>query len=70
MTQDERLLEHLKLFNSVNPLDAWTKLGIYRLSACVHRLRHQGHKIKTDIVPVQNQFGESCHVAKYTLETE
>ena len=70
MTQDERLLEHLERFNSVNPLEAWTQLGIYRLSACVHRLRNRGYKIKTDLVPVQNQFGETCHVAKYTLEPQ
>lgn len=70
MTQDERLLDHLQKFYSIQPLESWTRLGIYRLSACIHRLRRQGHKIRTDIVAVQNQFGEDCHVAKYTLENE
>lgn len=67
MTQKERLLEHLKLFNRVNPLEALTKLGIYRLSAVVFDLRKEGHKIETNRKSVQNQFGEECIVAEYVL---
>ena len=70
MTQKERLLQHLKLFNRVNPLEAWTKLGIYRLSAVVFDLRKEGYKIETARMSVQNQFGEECLVAEYVLVTE
>jgi hypothetical protein len=65
MTQKQRLLNHLETFGKINPLDAWTKLGIYRLSDTVYRLRKEGHDIETLDLTVQNQFGEKCVVAEY-----
>jgi hypothetical protein len=47
MSQDERLLEYLENNKSINPLTAWRKLGIYRLSAVVFNLRQDGYKIIT-----------------------
>lgn len=70
MTQRERLLDYLKSHGRINPLEAWTNLGIYRLSACVFDLRKDGHKIETTRKAVQNQFGEQCVVAEYVLVTE
>lgn len=68
MTQDERLLEYLQANRAINPLEAWQRLGIYRLAACVHRLRRLGASIRTDTVAVKNQFNETCRVALYVLE--
>ena len=70
MTQSTRLLEHLKTHGTINPLEAWQQLGIYRLSATIFILRGLGHLIKTDFVEVKNQFGETCRVAKYVLELQ
>jgi len=67
-TQDERLLKHLQMYNTIDPLRAWQLLGIYRLSAVIHRLRKVGYNIVTERMKVQNQFGESCIVANYRLE--
>lgn len=69
MTQTERTLQYLKTHKrGLTPLDMWSKLGIYRASDVVLRLRRKGHDIKTDIVKVKNKFGEECQVAYYTLE--
>jgi hypothetical protein len=65
MTQKQRLLNHLETFGKINPLDAWTKLGIYRLSDTIFRLRKEGYDIETLDLAVQNQFGEKCVVAEY-----
>jgi hypothetical protein len=67
MTQKERLLNYLKLNTRINPLESWTKLGIYRLSAVVFDLRKEGHIIVTNRKAVNNQFGEECVVAEYEL---
>lgn len=66
-SQNERLLEYLKFHGRINPLEAWTSLGIYRLGARVHDLRNKGIKIDTNDVTVFNQFGEKCTVAEYEL---
>jgi len=68
-TQDERVLKHLQMYNTIDPLRAWQLLGIYRLSAVIHRLRKvENIKIATNRVKVLNQFGETCKVAEYKLE--
>lgn len=41
--------------------------GIYRAGARVFDLRGSGHRIATDIVPVPNRDGKTCHVARYAL---
>jgi len=65
MTQDLRLLDYLKDNGSIDPLQAWQELGIYRLSACIHRLRLQGWEITTERKTVHNRFDEACYVANY-----
>lgn len=65
MTQKERLLHYLKINHEIDPLQAWTQLGIYRLSAVVHDLKKDGHNIKTERKQVKNRFGEDCSVGKY-----
>lgn len=70
MTQPNRLLDYLKLHGTINPLESWQQLGIYRLSDTVFRLRKQGYLIRTDLVEVKNQFNEVCRVANYVFEVQ
>ena len=70
MTQKERLLKYLQLHGRINPLQSWTALGIYRLSAVVLLLRKDGYDIETINTPVRNQFGEQVHVATYVLHDD
>jgi len=69
MKQTERLSLYLEKNKTINPLQAWQHLGIYRLAAVVFVLKNQGYKITTNKVEVKNQFNESCHVAQYELES-
>lgn len=48
-------------------LEVMQRLGIYRAGARVFDLRGEGHRIATDIVPVPNRDGKTCHVARYAL---
>lgn len=70
MKQTERLLGYLREHRTINPLEAWGYLGIYRLAARIRDLRRAGHGIRRELVPVENRFGEVCRVARYTLESE
>jgi hypothetical protein len=69
MSQDQRLLDYLRDNKQIDPLTSWKELGIYRLSACVHRLRKQGWDINTGRKAIINSHGESCIVALYKLRT-
>jgi hypothetical protein len=66
LTQVERVLQYMLMNGSIDPLSAWIKCGVYRLSASIYTLRHEhGFEIKTGRRAVKNQFNEPCLVAKY-----
>lgn len=68
MNQQERLTKYLEKHGKIDPLKAWTQLGIYRLADTVFNLRKKGYDIKTTNKKVKNKFKEVCHVAEYKLE--
>ena len=70
MSQNERILDHLKTVGTIRPMTAWNDLGIYRLASRINDLRKAGHKINTKKVEVVNRWGESTYIAEYSLEVE
>ena len=70
MSQNERILDHLRNVGAIRPMTAWSELGIYRLASRINDLRKAGHKIKTKKVEVVNRWGESSYIAEYSLELE
>lgn len=68
MTQNERLLMHLKQHGTIQPMEAWNDLGIYRLGARIYDLRDNGYAITKQTVSVINRHGKECRVAEYKLE--
>ena len=68
MTQNQRVLGYLAAGMTLNPLQAWTELGIYRLGARIFDLRKLGYDIKSSRTAVKNRYGESCIVASYKLD--
>ena len=71
MTQEARTLKYFRSHTKgLTALDFWEKLGIYRASDVVYKLRREGHQIKTELINVKNQYDETCRVAYYTLEKQ
>jgi len=69
-TQPARALSFLLTGNRLNPLEAWQRLGIYRIARSVFDLRALGWPVQTEHIDVGNRFGEVCHVAEYHLPYE
>ena len=67
MSQQKRLINYLNHFKTIDPLQAWNQLGIYRLAAQIHVLRNKGYNIETKDKDVINSFDERCTVANYVL---
>lgn len=67
MTQEQRLIKHFKKIKTIDPIRAWSNLGIYRLSARILELRKKGYEIETQRKAVKNRFGEECVVAQYRM---
>lgn len=66
-TQPARALSFLLTGNRLNPLEAWQRLGIYKVARPVFDLRALGWPVQTEHINVGNRFGEVCHVAEYSL---
>jgi len=58
---------HLMAVGSVDPVEAWSELGVYRLSSVIHKLRKAGFSIETKRKQAVNKFGEKCSFAQYVL---
>jgi len=67
-TQCERLWDWLVHRGPIDPMRAWTELGIYRLSGRIYDLKKQGQLISTRMITVKNKYGEKFRVAEYRRE--
>ncbi len=66
-TQDQEILQALKEQGYIEPMQALNEYGVYRLSACICRLRKQGHNITTRRVKKQFRFRKGSF-ARYYLD--
>ena len=65
--QEKRVLAYLKLYKTINPIDAWCDCGVYRLADVIYKLRRAGHNIITQPVIRHNRFGEQVRGVRYRL---
>lgn len=68
MTKKQAVLEHLKRYKKITPLEALKEYGSMRLGAIIFDLRKH-YKIKTNMIDVPTRFGNST-VAQYEFEGE
>ena len=66
MTKKQAILNHLKKFKKITPLEALKEYGSMRLGAVIFELRKQ-HKIRTNMIDVAGKYGNST-VAQYIYE--
>ena len=50
MSQEIKVLNHIKRYKKISSMQAFSKYNITRLAAVVYNLRAKGYAIKTDIV--------------------
>lgn len=67
VAQKQKVLEYIKANGSITPKEAYTKLGIYRLSAIIFVLREEGKNIKTQMVDAPSRYNGTCRFAKYYI---
>ena len=66
--QQERVLQYMNDFGSITSLDAFKDLGVTRLSAVIHTLRHKkGYEIKANMESCKNRYNELVYYARYTM---
>jgi len=68
VTQSQRVLEYIRAYGSITPLEAMRDLGCYRLAARIHDLKAEGHDIESDSVSVRTRTGSTTMVARYRIK--
>ena len=63
LNKTKSILEHLKKYKSITPLEALKEYGSMRLGAIIFELRKE-HNIETKMIDVPTRFGTS-RVAQY-----
>lgn len=66
-TQNERILDYMERHGGITQLEALTECSVMRLASRVSDLRRKGYPITSKIVKVENRYGETCHVKRYSL---
>jgi hypothetical protein len=65
MNQKQRVLAYLKRNKSITQMQAFTEIGVMRLSERVRELEAEGAKIKHVRARVHDRFGDPCYVTRY-----
>lgn len=71
MTQKEAVLQYIKDFGSITPIQAFDDLGITKLATVVSNLRlKDGVEIKKESVRVKTRYEKSTVVKRYSFPSE
>ena len=69
-TQCQLILEYMKKYGSITPLEALNDIGCMRLASRISDLRQQGIAIGRRIKTSKNRYGDSVSFAEYYLIEE
>ena len=61
------VLQHMKTYGSINPIEAENLYGCRRLAARIKDLRNRGVDIESNMVNGRNRYGQACRYAVYRL---
>ena len=66
-TQCERILDYMYAHGGITQYEA-LNLGVLRLASRISEIRKNGFEIESKMVKVQNRYGETCRVKRYSLK--
>ena len=69
-THCELILDYMKQFGSINPLQALQDIGCFRLASRISDLRKQGYPIISERVNYINRLGEAKHFNEYRIKED
>lgn len=69
VTQKELILNYIRDFGSITPMEAFADLGITKLATVVSRMRRiDGIDFDIRMVTAKNRYGRPVRFAKYSLK--
>lgn len=68
MTQNERIIRHLKDYGSITSFEALNEYGIMRLASRICDLKAKGYDIRSELKKSVNRYGEPVRYAVYEFK--
>ncbi len=65
--QNKMVLTYMRTNGSITSVEAFTSLGITRLSARIHDLKRMGYDIAKETIKSVNKCGNFVHYASYRV---
>lgn len=66
--QCEKIIAYMQEYGGITQLDAYLDIGCWRLASRIRDLKKRGYAINRKMVKVENRYGESVTVARYSLQ--
>lgn len=70
MTQHELILKYIADFGSITPMEAFSDLGVTKLSTRISEMRKKGTEFKIETIKGKNRYGKPTRYARYSLPDE
>lgn len=67
MTQKEAILNYIRDFGSITPMQAFSDLGITKLATRIGEIRRNGYEIRVDTVKAENRYGKPIRFCRYSF---
>lgn len=67
MTQHQRVIQYIKQFGSITPMQAFADLGITKLATRISEMRKSGMEFKIEMIQGKNRFEEPVRYARYSF---
>lgn len=68
MKQTEQILDYMKSYGGITPMDALKDIGCMRLAARIADLKREGHRIRSEKVAVRRRDGSRAFVERYMID--
>ena len=68
MNQTEMILQYMRDYGSITPIDALREFGVMRLGARICDLKDEGVSIRSERETNVNRYGKKVNYARYFLE--
>ena len=66
-TQYRDILRYLEEFGSITTMEAFSQLGITKLSTRISEMISRGFVFKKEIITDRNRYGRNIHYMRYSL---
>lgn len=67
MTQNQRIVQYMRDFGSITPMEAFEKLGITKLATRIGEIARGGQAVTRRMVTEKNRYGETIRFMRYSL---